>query len=236
MYGKRHGMYNFCYMTGYIVGMIFGSIAIVCALVFLIIFFSKKRFAEKLVRQIGRTSEELINKDIQSWAKITKNKFINSSLFKYDNDKFFEVDSILITDKAVIVIEIKSIKGGVSGDAHAETWTKTLGENKFPLTNPIKQNDRHIAHIESMTKIKVPTISLIIYSNRALTLDVKNLPTYAAVIRHAELFDSLDSINNSLPVKISDEEMKMIDKEIRKNITNSKEDIRRFNEIVKGAK
>lgn len=223
-------------MTGYIVGMTFGSIAIFMGILFLIIFAFKRRSSAKLIQKIGRTSEEIINTDIASWAKITKNRFINSSLFKYEENKFFEVDSILITNKAIVVIEIKSIKGGVDGDAQAETWTKTLGSAKFPLTNPVKQNDKHIAHIESMTNIKAPTISLIVYSNRATSLEVKNVPGYAVVIRHAELFETLDEINNSLPVKISDDEIKAIEKSIRKNIVTSKEDKAKFNEIISEVK
>lgn len=223
-------------MTGYIVGMSFGSIAIAIALVFLAIHLWRKRSSEKLIRQIGRTSEEMINKDIKSWAQITKNRFIGSTLFKYGEEKFFEVDSILITSKALIVIEIKSIKGGISGDANAETWVKTLGPNQFPLTNPIKQNDRHIDHIEKMIKIKAPTISLVIYSNRALSLDIKNTPSHVAVIRHSELFDTLDSINNTLPEKISDEEIKLIEKSIKKYAVTKKEDVQKFEEIIKGAR
>lgn len=223
-------------MTSYIVGIALGSLIIVAAIILLIIVLFKRKSSEKLVKEIGRTSEELINKDISSWAKITKNRFINSALFKYNENMFFEVDSILITDKAIIVIEIKSIKGVVKGDARADTWTKILGDQQFPITNPIKQNDKHISHIEKMTNMKVPTISLIVYSNRTSHVDVNNIPSYAGVIRHSELFETLDGVNKVLKPRLNEDEMKMIEKSIRKYEATSSADKKRFQEIIKGGK
>lgn len=194
-------------MAPYISGIVLGSIAILIAISFLIYFAIKNKRFENRIKEIGQKAEDVVNADIKIWSKKTKNLFLPASIYKYGTNKVFEVDSIIITSKVMIVVEIKSIKGGIKGDAESQTWTKVLGDKQFPITNPIVQNDGHIDHLVKMMDIKVPTVSLIIYSNRAKFLDVHNIPSHAAVIRHAELFDTLDQIEKALPIKISTLEM-----------------------------
>lgn len=210
-------------MTGYILGMTLGSMLLIVCFIFI----SRKLYDLKtksnLIKRIGMKAEKIINKDIKEWARLTQNKFIDSNFYKYNN-KIFEVNSILITDKALIVIVIKSIKGHISGDAKKDSWTKIFGDKSFPILNSIKQNDKHIAHITEMLQMNVPTISLIIYSNNTDYIDILNKPNYAIITKHNKLFEVLDKINSSLPIRISNQNKKIIYNEIKHFKTNKLKD------------
>ena len=221
-------------MIGYILGMTFGGLILAIAMSFLIYYAWKKRSIKRIIKRIGTAAEVTINNDIKIWAKHTKNKFIDANIFKYNKNKVFEVDSILITNKALIVIEIKSIKGGIEGSASAPKWQKVLGEAKHDITNPIIQNDRHISHIVKMTNEKIPTISLIIFSNRASYINVNGKPPHVVVTKHADIFDVLDNINKSLPEIMNDDEIKHVYRNIISHKTTRKQDIVLHKKITTG--
>lgn len=220
-------------MAGYITGMTIGSFVLLIGLYFLISYLWKKRSHYKNIKEIGRSAELKINGDLYTWSRQTKNLFLDSSYFLYKQNKVFEVDSILLTDRALYVIEIKSIKGIIKGDAQKSSWIKKLGEQEFPITNPIVQNDRHIEHILKMTNTKIPTISLIIYSNRADYLNVTNIPSYVALIKHSQLFDTLDSIERSLPPKFNSHEKQLIMNKIKSFKTSKRKDINLHKKITR---
>lgn len=228
-------LYNFN-MAWYYVGIAFGSLIIVLGLAWAIYKSIKNREFKRMLKRIGQKAEEQINADIKVWAKKTKNTFLPASLYAYNQNMVFETDGILITSKALIVVEIKSVKGGIRGDAKAQTWEKLMGENVHTISNPIIQNEKHIEHIVDMTKIKVPTISLIIYSNRANFLDISNIPSHVVVARHANLFEMLDKIEDALPVKMNDYEMKTLVGKIKSFRTNKKADIDLHNSITRKGK
>lgn len=221
-------------MIGYIIGIILGSIAIVIAMVFLIMYLAKNRSFKKAIKVIGQKAEDTINNDIKIYSKHTNNKFIPASLYKYNNNKVFEVDSVLITERALIVIEIKSIKGVIEGDAKAQTWIKKLGDKTFDITNPITQNQKHIDHIVKMSGKKVPTISLIIFSNKANYINVTNQPSHVVITRHSDLFETLDEINNSLPITLDQDDMKDVFNRIKKYRTDSFKDKQLHKRITEG--
>ena len=210
-------------MIGYILGMTLGSIVLIVCFIIVSRKLYDLRTKSNLIKRIGMKAEKIINKDIREWARLTQNKFIDSNFYKYNN-KVFEVNSILITDKALIVIVIKSIKGNVNGDAKKDSWTKIVGDKSFPILNSIKQNDKHIAHITDMLQINVPTISLIIYSNNTDYIDILNKPDYAVITKHNKLFEVLDKINSSLPTRINNQNRKIIYNEIRYFRTNKFKD------------
>ena len=214
-------------MMGYIIGTAIGSIVLLIVLSFAISIHLKKIKKKKLIKTIGAKAEVKVNSDIKVWAKQTKNLFIDSSLYKYDGNKLFEVDSIIITTRAMIIVEIKSINGSVSGDSTEPFWTKIIGENTFKIANAQMQNQKHIDHIIKMLNVKVPIISLIIFSNRTRQVNIANLPGHALIIRHVELFETLDKIDKSLPFSIDDKEMKYLRNQLIGKQTKNKNDIKK---------
>lgn len=220
-------------MTKYIIGLTIGSIAMVALLIIALIRLFRDKKVSKKIKEIGLKEEVKINNDIRVWASHNKNKFIPSSIYSYDDNKVFEVDSILITDKALFVVEIKSLTGGVKGNANDLRWTKVLGEKRFETTNPISQNQKHIEHIQTMTGLKVPTISLIVYSAKTGFITCDDAPKHVVLIRHPELFKTLDEINESLKVSLTVDEMKILEKKIKLFRTNKKKDLELHKRITR---
>ena len=221
-------------MAGYILGITIGTITIFFGLVLLFMWLFNKRSTNKLIKKIGTAAEVKINADLKIWAKHTNNRFIPNSIYSYGENKVFEVDSILITSKALIVIEVKSIKGGIEGDALNPTWNKVLGTVRHDITNPVTQNDKHIDHIVKMTQLKIPTVSLIIYSNRAQYIKVENIPSHTVVTKHSELFDVLDEINISLEQVLNEDEVKDIWTNIKSFRTTKSKDVKLHRRITLG--
>ncbi|CAM9145886.1 nuclease-related domain-containing protein [Mycoplasma marinum] len=219
-------------MTGLYIGMTFGGLLMLIFIGILIYFWFKNRSVKRLTRKLGQSAEVIINKDIATWAKHTKNKFIKASLYSYGRNMVFEVDGILVTDKGLIVTEIKSIKGEIHGDAKNSQWIKQMGQKQHATGNPIIQNDKHIKHIMDMTGIKVPIVSLIVYSNRAESIKITNQPEHVVLTRHSELFNSLDKINSILERKLSEHQVKKLYNEIKSFKTNSSKDIKLHKEIT----
>lgn len=223
--------------AGYIVGMIIGTILIAICLCFLMYIFIKNRVYRKLIKRVGIIAEQAINSDISLWARHTRNKFIPASLFRYqfDNNKnpndetfinnaFFEVDSLILTDRALIVVEIKSIKGGIRGSANDKMWTKVSDKSTFAIKNAVLENDEHIKHIRAMLSERIPMISLIIFSNKATFIDLTDLPSHVVVTKHTDIFNTLDEINQSLEPVIDKEMKRKILRKLKGHITNKSRD------------
>ena len=197
-----------------IIGITFGMIFVVVLLTFFIITNIKFNIKKNNTQSTSLLTETAINNDIENWSKNNQSYFIPATLYKYDKNKVFEVDSILITFKAIIVIEIKSINGKVSGAPSSHKWTKTLKHNSYPITNPITQNDMHIKHITNFVGNSYPIVSLIIFSNIVKEINISNIPNHVVITRHDNLMQNLDKINNILENKISKPETKKIYKQL----------------------
>ncbi len=217
---------------GMITGMVFGSLVMIAIFIFGVYWTHKKYSLVRLTKKIGRGAEIEINNDIAIWAKHTKNKFIRASLFKYDSNKVFEVDGILVTSKGIGVVEVKSIKGEIIGDGKEVNWTKKLGSVEHKISNPIIQNDKHIEHILKMTKIVVPIFSLIVFSNRAESIKVTNTGNHVVLIRHTDLYNSLDEIDRDLKTKLTPPQVASLTKKIKSFQTKKVEDIQLHKSIT----
>ncbi len=199
--------------------------------------FVKNRVYNKLIKRVGVIAEQAINSDISLWARYTRNKFIPSSLFRYQQNNesnqkngenyqtnFFEVDSLVLTDRALIVVEIKSIKGGIRGSAKDQMWTKIADKSTFSIKNAVLENDQHIKHIRSMLSERIPMISLIVFSNKATFIDLTDLPSHVVVTKHTDIFNTLDEINHSLEPTIDKETKRKIIRKLKAHITNKSRD------------
>ncbi|MCK5807247.1 MAG: NERD domain-containing protein [Mycoplasmataceae bacterium] len=223
-------------MTGYISGIVIGTLLMISLIALAIFFYIKGASHNKKIRKIGQSAEDKINGDIKTWAKHTKNIFIPATIFKYGKNKVFEVDSIIVTNQTVIVVEIKSINGGIEGKGSDLKWTKVLGNARHEITNPVIQNQKHIDHIIKMIETKTPIVSLVVYSNRADYLRVSDIPSHAVVIKHSNLFNTLDQIIASIDSIYSNDKIIDIAKLIKTYKATKKEDIQLHKNITRGGR
>lgn len=212
-------------ITIFISGLATGLLLFLIMIILIIVFLYRQNSKDKIIKKIGEVAEKRINHSLKAWAKQTNNIFINTSLYKHGDNKIFEIDSILITSRAIIVVEIKSMTGIIKGDGEEKSWTKILGKNTFDFGNPILQNNRHIEHLIRIIKKKFPIVSFVIFSNKAEKLEITNIPEHVILAQHKDLYKKLDLIQTSLQPKISIEEMQQLNKKIKSFKTNKLSDI-----------
>ncbi|AAT28005.1 nuclease-related domain-containing protein [[Mycoplasma] mobile] len=211
--------------TTFVSGLIVGLLLFMILLIAIFIFLFRQNSKNRIIKKIGEVAEKRINSSLKAWSKQSKSIFINSSLYKYDDNKLFEIDSILITNRAIIVVEIKSMTGIIKGDGEVKDWKKVLGNQVFTFYNPILQNNRHIEHIIRIIKKKIPIISLVIFSNKVSELQISNIPKHVLLIQHKDLYTSLDTAQLALETKISYSDMQDLQKTIKSHRTNKLSDI-----------
>ncbi|MDK2819979.1 MAG: NERD domain-containing protein [Mycoplasmataceae bacterium] len=209
----------------YIIGISISMLFILALLIFFFVRFLNKRMPkESYTDKLGREAENKINKIIKSWADRNNAHYISSSMFKYDKNKIFEVDGILITARALIIVEIKNINGVIEGKGLEKTWFKILGTKRHEIRNPIIQNEKHIEHILAITKLKVPMLSLIVFDNRTEALNCSDVPPHVIVIKVNDLETSLNEINDQLMPKINMAEIQQIYYSLSEHVTSEPED------------
>ncbi|GEM_PF-2570070 len=130
-----------------------------------------------------------------------------------------QIDNMLLTRKALYVIETKDYSGWVFGSQHNKSWTqvfthykaRTSGNNytksgvsKYRFYNPIKQNSTHIQVIDRVTNIGklIPIYNIVVFSNRSTLKDVSHNNT-VAVIQTFQLCEHIRRIDQSLSYELT---------------------------------
>ncbi len=190
----------------------------------LFLYLKKNKGKESYTDKLGKDAEDKVNKLVQDWANKNNAHYIPSSMFKYNKNKIFEVDGILITARALIVIEVKNINGIIEGKGLEKTWFKLMGSKRHEINNPIIQNDKHIEHILAISKLKVPMLSLIVFDSRAEELRCSEIPAHVLVIKMEDIDTSLNTINDQLMPKINMSEIQKIYYALLEHKTSAPED------------
>ena len=116
--------------------------------------------------RFGRYGEDAVFKMISEIAKESGGYAYQNVAFQDDSGYSSEIDAILICSGGFFVIEVKSNKGIIHGNAKDEQWyaeKEEWQEDKYPK-NPILQNERHISHLKRMAGEGFPRItSLVIF-------------------------------------------------------------------------
>lgn len=68
---------------------------------------------------------------------------LNDLMFKRDGFST-QIDHIVISTHGIFVIETKNYKGWIFGNFNQTYWTQNIWGNKYPLYNPVLQNQNHI--------------------------------------------------------------------------------------------
>ncbi len=190
----------------------------------LFLYLKRNKTKESYTDKLGKDAENQVNNLVQDWANKNNAHYIPSSMFKYDKNKIFEVDGILITARALIVIEVKNINGIIEGKGLEKTWFKLMGSKRHEINNPIIQNDKHIEHILAISKLKVPMLSLIVFGTRTEELRCSEIPAHVLVIKMEDIDTSLNAINDQLMPKINMSEIQKIYYALLEHKTSAPED------------
>ncbi|CAC13498.1 unknown; predicted coding region [Mycoplasmopsis pulmonis] len=207
--------------THYKIAIVLGMFFVFSVFVLFIIWKVKKLLKVKKLKKIGSNFEKKINSQLIEYVKSKYSFYHPSSMYEYSNKILFEVDGILLTSRALIVIEMKSITGSISGDAFDAFWTKRVGQNTYEIPNVIFQNKKHIDHILKIIGIKVPILSLIVFDSKIESIEISNVPAHALIEKENMLIGTLESLEDLLKVKITNDEIEHINNKLNEHKTST---------------
>ncbi|WP_215778159.1 nuclease-related domain-containing protein [Mesomycoplasma hyorhinis] len=222
--------------TGFIVGSVIVLLSWLVVLVLWLFFHFRALYTKILKQNKGKEYEKQVNDKLLQWAIDNQSFFINSSILK-QGDLLFEVDSILITRKAVIVVEIKSLNSFIKGDFYSNYWTKTSFNHQHKIYSPIVQNKMHIIKLQKFLNMPVPFFSLVIFSSKTKSLEISNYFDYqndTLIIFEPDLRFKLDLLMQQLINNyISYEDQKRIFQLIEHFIDNSRANVKKLKKAIK---
>ncbi|MGX9358411.1 nuclease-related domain-containing protein [Mycoplasma sp. 128] len=193
---------------------------------FVIFLFYRLKIKKKLGR--GRDFEKEFAKKIQQWSSSQDFFFIPSSLLKYEK-KLFEVDGILISNRGVIVIEMKSFNADIEGDYNNNVWWKVKPKVRYEIKNHLKQNDKHIEHLQNIIGKDINVYSFLIYENFGTNkINIASVPDWALVFKDNEFESKMQYYKEAIESSYDRQDVVETYNKIEKAITHSAKDKAKF--------
>lgn len=174
------------------IGVLFIIAVVVLIIIVLVLVFNSQSYHKvtgngyfETMNNKGRYGEYHIYKKLQylegSGAKFLFNLYIPKA---GKENETTEIDSIIIFDAGILVIESKNYGGWIFGDENSQKWCQSLygkysGKQKNFFYNPIKQNYYHIKALEQILKkngIKVPLWNIIVFPEDC---EIKKMGVYS---------------------------------------------------------
>jgi hypothetical protein len=208
-------------------------IPILALLVFLIAFLQSNKFK-------GMYGEYGVNKILKKIALKTGGLEMHDFMVE-DSRSSSQIDHMLLTQKALYVIETKNYKGMIFGSLTQQNWTMTVKHvnkkksksgkvykrtniSKHSFYNPVKQNQTHINKLNALTDISktIPVYNIVVFCKRA-TLNAQIASDNTYVINSKELLSTIDSIESSLDSTLTlNQHIDFVDTLFDINITDKK--------------
>lgn len=124
----------------------------------------KEQLAKRLA---GYKGEKAI--DYQLSDLLEKEIFILNDLRLKDSEKYFQIDSLILTRSSIILLEVKNIKGTIYFDTKFHQLIRSLEGIESAFQDPITQSLRHKEQMESWLKKNafpdIPVNPLVVISN-----------------------------------------------------------------------
>ncbi|QJG67163.1 nuclease-related domain-containing protein [Mycoplasma phocoenae] len=209
--------------NGLVAGLVLFTLSVVAVIV--LVLYLKYTKAKRIER--GREFETEFSLYLNNWAVQNHCHYIPANLFKYD-DNLFETDGVLISDKGIIVVELKSIKGNITGDYNSNIWLKEFSETSYEINNSLKQNDKHIQHLANIIGKQVNFYSFVIYESFQNTLQITNVPDYAMIMFDYEFENKFNYFNAQTETIYSEKTLNNIYNTLKRAVTTSSKDKAKF--------
>ena len=121
-------------------------------------------------------------------------------IIKKDNDKFSQIDLVLVTSEGIIVFEVKNYSGWIFGSGNNTNWTQVLsyGKRKYKFYNPIKQNNNHITQLRKSLKQfdNIPFFSVIVFFGDCELKEINYVPKGTYLVKSHRVFEVLNLIKD----------------------------------------
>jgi hypothetical protein len=168
----------------------------------------------------GMRGERQVNGNLKRLAK-KYGGLPFTDLMLEDNRSSSQIDNLLLTQKALYVIEVKNYSGYIFGDENSVNWTQTIKHinkktsksgkvyyktniSKHQFYNPIKQNHTHINKIKNLTGIDklFPVVNIVVFGNKAILKAVTH-SSQVHVINRYKLKRLIKRLELSIPNEVS---------------------------------
>ncbi len=196
----------------------------------------------------GKYGEFLVKKQLEGLAKRFQGFSYHNLMFG-ERDYSIQMDNLLITSKALYVIEVKNYSGRVYGDLYKDQWYQTIiylnrrrgrygrtytksHVEKHSFFNPIKQNQIHInALIRNIPIVKLlPIFNLVIFTNQTDLSHLNIKENFVYVMNRYRLENFVSEVESKAPIAPID--LIKIDEQIKaKNTYSEKNFINHVNKI-----
>ncbi len=166
-------------------------------LIFILVFLFNRKHVDSYISTLYANYQGTNEFELQIHQELRKNFNHNEVFLNYmlgKGDKTTQIDHIVITRKAIFVIESKDYKGNVFADIGSQNWSQKLEYVKstpskyiyfskygtpyrrhylkkhvdvHKLYNPVLQNEGHIKAIKyHLSDINIPIVNMVVFSNR----------------------------------------------------------------------
>ncbi|MDE6620892.1 MAG: NERD domain-containing protein [Lachnospiraceae bacterium] len=165
-----------------------------------------------LLEDAGKYGEYLVYENLreyeQSGAKFLFNCYLPREDLPREEDLTAEADVMMIGQGGIFVFESKNRKGWVFGSENDKNWTITLPIGykqslKYPLYNPIRQNDSHIKHLRKLIGNDIPVFSIIVFSDQCVLKKVKVSRDNTFVIQRKEVKTVVNALTEQSKYNLS---------------------------------
>jgi hypothetical protein len=147
----------------------------------------------------GKSLEYGIDKKFRGYSKNLQGYAFKDVMIK-DDVSSSQIDNILITPKAIYVIEAKNYNGHIFGSYRNENWTVTVKHldkkrsksgkvytkthiSKHKFYNPIKQNITHIRKLKSLLSLNdsQKILNVVVFGSNSYLSDVEKNEDYVVL-------------------------------------------------------
>ncbi|WP_163528141.1 nuclease-related domain-containing protein [Halobacillus ihumii] len=127
-----------------------------------------------------------------------KNYLIIHDLRLFDGQHFFQMDTVLVSRKFILILEVKNISGSLYLDSDIYQLSRTLNGKEESFPDPLLQIERQQLQlsnwIQNQLSLTIPVESLVLFSNKQAVLHLKNDRDSEKVIKSEGLVNRVNVI------------------------------------------
>ncbi len=136
-------------------------------------------------------------------AGVSSDSIFHDLCIQKKDGTYSQVDIAVVTEVGIVVIEVKKYNGWIYGMGNREKWVQVLdyGKAKFPIYNPVFQNDGHIRAIKNLLPIyfNIPFHSLIVFYGDCKLKKISNIPSEVLVVKANKAIDAFNDFLLKIP-------------------------------------
>ncbi len=199
--------------------LVFGVInmsVIIGALIYHIHSKVKKRIRQSKVEHFGDSAEKKV---VDFLKKNFPRAVIMEDVYLKTSTGLTEIDVILISDRGIFIIEVKSHNGYIV--TNGKLWIQRWRDKVIRFHNPVEQNNIHKSALEAVFRKRQSLASLPIY---AVTVFTSSNVTFSRNVKDVIKLSSLNSyIKRRKPIRRMTREMrKRVESYISSNMETSR--------------